>query len=117
MSPRAGPDWKSFVLTQLLVLLPIGLFFGWVVVDMDDDELPPVIIITLAALCAFTFMALLLTGLKNPGVIDRHPHRSAPELYGSLHTAHVYMPMRGYGTHSHNHSQLNHHQNLCQSAD
>ena len=79
----AGPDWKSFVLTQLLVLLPIGLFFGWVIVDMDDDELPPVVVISLAILCAFTFIALVLTGLKNPGVIKRHTPRPAPELYDS----------------------------------
>lgn len=89
----AGPDWKSFVLTQLLVLLPIGLFFGWVIVDMDDDELPPVIVISLAVLCAFTFIALLLTGLKNPGVIKRHSPRATPDLcapYISSFSSHAF---------------------------
>jgi palmitoyltransferase ZDHHC9/14/18 len=79
---RAGPNWKSFVATQFLVLLPVALFFGWVAGDIGDD-VPGFVIGLVAALCIWTYAALLATGLKNPGIIERSVPKHPPDLYAS----------------------------------
>ena len=78
-----GPDWKSFTATQVLVAVPVVLFFGWVAPDVGKIiSWGPVAVAGTLAL--ISVVALLATGLKNPGIVPRNAPRSIPDLCAHL---------------------------------
>lgn len=63
-----------------MVLLPIVLFFGWV-----TTEVHWAVVLVGSIVCAVTYLALITTGLKNPGVVERCAARPIPELCALSH--------------------------------
>jgi hypothetical protein len=75
----AGPDWKSFVATQGLVLVPILLFFICVAPDVGAHVSWTAVAIA-GSLAVVTISALLTTGLKDPGIVPRCEPASMPDM-------------------------------------
>lgn len=74
-----GPDWKSLLMTTLLIVAPSGAFLGLVAPDLGQ-RLSWVIVGFSCAIVLFTFSMLAMTALRDPGFIPRKPYDEAANL-------------------------------------
>eukprot|EP00210_Caulerpa_lentillifera_P007126 g6818.t1 len=70
-----GPDWKSLVVSFMLIFLPSILYLSFVAIKLGQDVFWLGFFLIL-----FNLAMLGLTGLSNPGVIPRGPAPSGPSL-------------------------------------
>lgn len=66
-------------MTQIVVLIPTVLFFGWVAPDVGNDISWGAVAVT-AAVAAVAISALLTVGFKDPGSIPPNEPCSLPDM-------------------------------------
>lgn len=70
ISGTAGPDWRNFVATLVILAAPIAVYF--VLVAPDVGRRISWALVAVTAVTSFTtYAALLITGLKSPGIVPR----------------------------------------------
>jgi palmitoyltransferase ZDHHC9/14/18 len=75
----AGPHWPSLIGTALLIIIPNGVFLGFVAWDSLKSLISPAFFAVGIALASFCLAQLFLTGCKDPGVIPRQPSPSTAD--------------------------------------
>lgn len=101
-----GPDWRNFIGTLVLVAAPIAVFFAFIAADVGERISWGLVALT-AVLSCLTYLSLLVTGLRNPGIIARSEYKPVPEQRAKLYlingnevitkycsTCHLYRPPR-----------------------
>lgn len=68
----SGPDWLASVATSLMVLLPMGFYFGLIGPAFADRGRSWVIVFE-AILLVFMITMLILTTFSEPGIVPRRP--------------------------------------------
>lgn len=74
-----GPDWKSLLVTALLLTIPAGVFIGLVAVDLGQ-RLSWVIFGFSVVIVLFPVAMLANTALRDPGFIPRKPFDETANL-------------------------------------
>lgn len=77
-----GPDVRYLLLTVILIVVPVGIFFEYMARDLLDklpERLGAILITVAGALIVFVLLLLLLTSGRDPGIIPRNKHPPEPE--------------------------------------